>query len=149
MTASTIARCLLPLCVAGVTAACSGTESSPKIPLGQVASADSARAVEAAHAIIGPAARAALDSGNMLFRQRAYAAALVHYRAASSLAPQHPAPFFGIYMVARAIHDSAMADSALTAIRVRNGPMTAAPHSRSDSALRRFHEMLQKKSTSE
>ncbi len=144
----TIAITAALVAVSGGMSACSRGDA-PKIPLAQGVTADSAKAVEAAHGIIGPAARAQLDSGNTEYRRKAYPAALVHYRAASTLAPQHAAPFFGIYMVARATHDTLMADSALTSIRVRNGPMTSVPHSMADSALRRLHQKLEGKATSE
>lgn len=146
MTRSTLVRRLLLLATVGAGIACGGSDA-PKVPLAQAAGVDNGRAVEAAHAIIGPAARAELDSGNMLYRRKAYSEALVHYRSASALAPNHPAPFFGIYMVARAQNDTAMADSALTAIRLRNGPMAPAPHSMKDSAVRRMHQLLQKKAS--
>ena len=130
-----------------VAIACTVTQEAPKIPLSQATAADSARRVAAAHAIIGPAARAALDSGNQLYRRKAYAAALARYREASALAPQHAAPYFGIYMVARATRDTAMADSALAAIRARNGPLPAAPHSVNDSVLQRIHEQIRRKAS--
>jgi hypothetical protein len=127
---------------------CSTASDAPKVPLGQRAPADSAQPVSpAAHAIIGPRAKAALDSGNALYRKKQYAAALVHYREASELAPQHAAPFFGIYMVARATGDTAMADSALAGIRLRNGPLPPAPRSLHDSVLGRMHELTRKKAT--
>lgn len=132
--------------VAGLALAC-GKSDAPKIPLAQGPVTDSARSVEAAHGVIGPAARAALDSGNAFYRKKDYTEALVHYQSASALAPQHPAPFFGIYMVGRAINNRAMADSALAAIRLRNGPMTPVPHTVNDSAVRRMHEMIRSKST--
>ena len=131
--------------VAALAALGCAAQDAPKVPLALASRGDSARQAEAAHALIGPAARAALDSGNVLFRKRSYAAALAQYRSASALAPQHAAPFFGMYMVARATSDSVLADSALAGIRLRNGPMTAAPHSLSDSALRRMHESLRKR----
>ena len=130
-----------------VAIACTVTQEAPKIPLSQATADDSARRVAAAHAIIGPAARAALDSGNQLYRRKAYAAALARYREASALAPQHAAPYFGIYMVARATRDTAMADSALAAIRARNGPLPAAPHSVNDSVLQRIHEQIRRKAS--
>lgn len=129
----------------GMTLACRGGDDAPRIPLGQVTAADSARAAVAAHALLGPAAKAALDSGNVAFRNKAYASALVHYRAASALAPQHAAPFFGIYMVARATNRAALADSALADIRARNGPLAPVPHSLNDSVLGRMHEQFRKK----
>jgi len=139
MTRSRVGAAVLAAC-AGAILAC-GNKQDPR----RTASADSvARAEQAAHALIGPAAKAALDSGNALFRKRDYAGALAQYRAASALAPQHAAPLFGIYMVARATNDSAMADSALAGIRLRSGPLPSAPHSLSDSALRRLHDSLRR-----
>jgi len=129
---------------AGAALACSDRAEPPKIPLTKNV-ADSVNAVEAAHGLIGPAAKAALDSGNVLFRHKAYAAALAQYRAASALAPQHSAPLFGIYMVARATHNPVMADSALAGIRLRSGAMTPAPHVLTDTALQRIHENFRKK----
>ena len=147
MSCSIVSRCALVLCTAAT--ACTGSENAPKVPLAQAPVADTARPADVEPAVIGPAARAKLDSGNILYRHKAYAAALVQYRAASALAPGHAAPFFGIYMVARAINDTAMATTALADIRRRNGPMTPVPHTPNDSAVRRLHEMLQKKATSE
>jgi hypothetical protein len=129
---------------AGAALACSDRAEQAKIPLTKNV-ADSVNAVEAAHGLIGPAAKAALDSGNVLFRHKAYAAALAQYRAASALAPQHSAPLFGIYMVARATHNPVMADSALAGIRLRSGAMTPAPHVLTDTALQRIHENFRKK----
>ena len=128
--------------------ACSGG-GAPKVPLSAAPTDSGARAMEAAHALLGPEAQAALDSGNALFRRKAYAQALERYRLASDRAPQHSAPLFGIYMVARATNNTALADSALAGIRARNGPMPAmqggGPHgTMSDSALNALHERLKK-----
>ena len=130
------------------TLACSTRDESPKVPLGHPAGADSIRAEQQAHALLGPAAKAALDSGNVLFRKKAFEGALAEYRAAAALAPQHSAPLFGIYMVARATNNKAMADSALAAIRLRNGPLPAGPHVFGDSALKRIHDSLQRRAPS-
>lgn len=129
-----------------VTVACTTRDEPPKVPLGRAA--DSARAEQQAHALLGPAAKAALDSGNVLFRKKNYQGALAEYRAASALAPQHAAPLFGIYMVARATDNRAMADSALAQIRLRNGPLPGAPHTFSDSALRRMHDSIRRRMSS-
>ena len=96
---------------AGAALACSASGDPPKTPLG-AASAANSKAVEAAHALLGPTAKAALDSGNVLFRKKDYGDALAQYRTASALAPQHSAPLFGIYMVARATSNAPMAESA-------------------------------------
>jgi len=132
--AATLATCLA--------AACTARDEAPAVPLGHAGSADAFRAEAAAHGLLGPAAKAALDSGNVLFRQSAYTAALAEYQRAAALAPQHAAPLFGIYMVARATNNRVMADSALAAMRLRSGPMPAGPHVFSDSALRRMHDSL-------
>ena len=129
-----------------VTVACTTRDEPPKVPLGRAA--DSARAEQQAHALLGPAAKAALDSGNVLFRKKNYQEALAQSRAASALAPQHAAPVFGIYMVARATHNKAMADSALAQNRLRNAPLPGAPHTFSDSALRRMHDSLRRRMSS-
>lgn len=136
----------LALAAAMIALGCTAKDEPPKVPLGHIA--DTARAREQAHALLGQAAKAALDSGNALFRRKAYAEALAQYRAAAELAPQHSAPLFGIYMVARATNNRAMADSALDGIRRRNGPMPAGPHALPDSALRRMHDALRKKAAS-
>ena len=127
--------------------ACGGG-GGPKVPLTAEGATASAPAIQAAHSLIGPAAQSALDSGNVLFRHKAYSAALTQYRAASALAPQHAAPLFGIYMVATATGDKALADSALAGIRARNGPLpdmqSGSSHGMSDSALKAHVEQMKK-----
>lgn len=125
--------------------ACTARDNPPRVPLGHPGSADAFRAEAAAHSLLGPAAKAALDSGNALFRRNAYSAALAEYQQAAALAPQHSAPLFGIYMVARATNNKVMADSAMTAIRLRNGPMPSGPHLFSDSGLRQMHDSLSRR----
>jgi hypothetical protein len=127
----------LILLAAIAAAGCTGHRDAQQVPPATAVVADSARAVAQAHGLIGPAARAALDRGNGLFRKKAYDAALAEYRAAAALAPQHAAPLYGIYMVARATNNSAMADSALSGIKDRNAVM--APHAFDDSTLKRVH----------
>jgi len=130
------------LAVVAGAAACTTQQEPSKRPLA-VSAADSARQVAAAHAILSPAAKFALDSGNALFRKKLYAAALARYRAAGELAPQHAAPLFGVYMVARAMNNTVLADSALASIRARNGnPPAAAPHGTSDSALKELRARM-------
>ena len=132
--------------LASMTLACSSGSEAPRVPLGQRVAVDSAKPIApAAHAIIGPAAKAQLDSGNALYRKKLYAGALTHYRQASDLAPQHAAPFFGIYMVARATGNVAMADTALAAIRVRNGPLPPPSRSLHDSVFGRMQEISKRK----
>jgi hypothetical protein len=128
-----------------MTVGCVNKDASKK-PSAQGALADSARKVAAAHALIGPAAKAALDSGNALYRKKEYASALAYYRSASTLAPQHAAPLFGIYLVARATNNVAMADSALAGIRQRN-PMAPLPHAPHASATQKAAANLPRKAS--
>jgi hypothetical protein len=129
------------LAVLGAVLACGRGNDAPQVPLAQAAE-DSVRQVEAAHAILGPGAKAALDSGNVLYRARKYPAALAEYRVAADLAPQHPAPLFGVYMVAQATGNTGLADSAMAEIKKRSGPTAAAPHAFTDSALRDLHKKV-------
>jgi hypothetical protein len=149
MTRSLLRRQLWLSAVASLALACSGSGGAPKVPLADKVTTDSiARATAEAHALIGPEAKAALDSGNALFRRKDYVRALAEYRHASELAPQHSAPLFGIYMVAGATNNKPLADSALAGIRVRNGPLppgeAGAPHSMSDSSLKVLRAQMKK-----
>ena len=131
---------LMLLVGSALAAAACGRDGGPKTSLAAAVSSDSIKRMEAAHALIGDKARAVLDTGNALFRKKAYDDALRHYRAASDLAPQHAAPIFGIYMVARAMNNTKLADSAMSEIRKRNGSLPEAPHTMSDSALKELHK---------
>ena len=114
-------------------AACAGGDEGSEVPLAQAgaqAASDSAAEVAAAHAMLGPEAQAAVDSGNALFRKQQYTPALAQYRIAAAAAPQNAAPLFGIYMVASAVSNASLADSALAEIRKRNGPLPDAVHER-------------------
>lgn len=106
------------LAIAVLALACSKPEP-PKTPLGRATVTDSLRTIAGSSVPIAPAAAVALDSGNDLFRKKAYGPALAQYRAAAALAPENAAPLFGIYMVARATNDAKLADSALAGIRAR------------------------------
>ena len=130
------------LSIVAAAAACTGGKEAPKVPLGQAAIPDSAQQVAAAHALLGEGAKAALDSGNVLFRKKQYAPALVLYRSASDLAPQHAAPLFGVYMVARATNNPKLADSALVEIKKRNGPLPSATHDLTDPVLKEVHKKV-------
>jgi tetratricopeptide (TPR) repeat protein len=77
--------------------------------------------------VLAPAAQALLDSGNVLFRAGKHAEALALYRAAASSAPAHAAPWYGVSMAARALGDSALADSAMMLVRARTPDLSAHP----------------------
>jgi tetratricopeptide (TPR) repeat protein len=68
---------------------------------------------------LSPEAQAILDSGNVAFRAGRHQEALALYERASKVMPDHPAPWFGTYMAARELKNTALADSALKMIRQR------------------------------
>ena len=109
--------------------ACGGSDA-PKTPLGEKTSGV---AEEPGPAITG-AAKLALDSGNMLFRAKAYDRALSQYRRSAQLAPDELAPLLGIMMVADVTKDSKLSEETLPRIR-RLDPVVAdssarIPHSK-------------------
>jgi hypothetical protein len=57
------------------------------------------------------------------------------YRAAVKAAPDNAAPYFGIYMTAKKLGNSSLADSATAAIAARNGPSLML----SDSSMKALH----------
>lgn len=71
--------------------------------------------------------RAMLDSGNASFRANKHAEALAFYRRAAAEMPAHAAPWFGAYMVARALNDTVLADSAMRMVRTRAPGMQEHP----------------------
>jgi hypothetical protein len=161
MTRSLLRRGLLFPAVAFLALSCDSAGGAPKVPLAQAAIDSSPKAVEAAHALIGPEAKAALDSGNAMMRKASkadsgnaamrkedYVRALADYRRAAELAPQNTAPIFGIYMVAGATKNKHLADSAMVAIRARmpagDSSALVAPHSMSDSALNALRAQMKK-----
>jgi hypothetical protein len=104
-------------------AACdSGDDRAGRVPLGvrETAAATTADS-------IGADARATLAQGNVAFRARRYEEALGLYRRAAAAAPRSAAPLWGIQMAARALGDSALADSAVTEIRARSPELRDVP----------------------
>lgn len=147
MTRSHTRRLIGLATIALVSGACGGGGGAPKVPLALAAKDSNPQATEAAHDLLGPIAKADLDSGNAFFRKKDYVRALSMYRAAAEAAPQHSAPLFGIQMVGQATNNKRLADSAIAEIRKRNGPLegpSGAPHSMSDSALKVLREQMKK-----
>jgi hypothetical protein len=99
-----------------------GTDS-PKRPLGDasVAGAGANAPSDALPPGLTAIAAARLDSGNVAFRARQYEQALHFYRVAATDVPNHPAPWYGVYMVAQAMKNTALADSATKAVAARSG----------------------------
>ena len=108
---------VLALCLG---AACGKDEGAPKVPLGAANGTTSANTP----------VHAALDRGNAAFRAHDYEAALRAYREAAAAAPaDNAAPYYGIQMAAKAMGNTALADSAMLRIRAISGDTGRAdPH---------------------
>ena len=98
---------------------CGGSEA-PKIPLGQPKAGSIGTGGASTPGTIGGDAKTALDSGNILFRAKAYDRALAQYRRSVRLAPTQLAPLFGILMVADVTKNAQLADSTVARMRELN-----------------------------
>jgi len=128
-----------PFVLAIVATACGAPpDAKPEAPVSNATKrAVTTPRVAAPHAqsALSPRARLALDSGNAQLRAGRYDAALASYRIAVVEAPGHVAPEFGVYMAAKRLGNSALADSALRIIKAHTGGSPAW----TDSAMRRAH----------
>ena len=137
-----VARILLAAGLLVAAAACS-EKPAPKVPLGRPNDPGLPRvdtSPEAIknnpHSVMMPAAKAALDSGNALYRAGKYQLALTKYRAAAKLAPANAAPYYGMFMAADKLGNKALADSAAKAVAARD---PSAPGMFSDTLMKRTH----------
>ena len=110
--------------IAALTVAACQSKEPPKHPLGAQAgqiTVDTSAAARAnnPHAMLPPKAKAALDSGNTLYRAGNYEAALAQYGLATELAPANAAPYYGVYMAADKLGKKRLADSAMAAFSAR------------------------------
>jgi len=116
MTSMKLSRVGFCLAAAAITSGCGGNDA-PKLPLGHPTSGVSGgRGAQTPSGISGEA-KAALDSGNILFRAKAFDRALAQYRRSSQLAPTELAPLLGILMVTDVTRNAKLADSTLSRIR--------------------------------
>jgi len=133
------AHLVVAVAIVIATAACrAAPDSKPSVPVSDA----TRRAIASAGSIapptptpLPPRARAALDSGNAQLRSRRYDAALASYRVAVAEAPGHVAPEFGVYLAAKRMGNTALADSALRIISAHTGGSPAW----TDSAMRGAH----------
>jgi hypothetical protein len=98
--------------------ACGGNDA-PRTPLSAPGSSSGSMHGTAIPAI-SREAKAALDSGNALFRAKVYDGALSQYRRSAQLAPHELTPLLGMMMVADVRRDSKLADATLIQIRRLN-----------------------------
>jgi hypothetical protein len=94
---------------------CSSKEA-PKTPLGAAPTVAAGTNPSAPSGLTGEA-KVAIDSGNILFRLKAYDKALVQYSRSADLAPNEVAPLLGILMVADVTKNSKLASETLPRIR--------------------------------
>lgn len=97
-----------------VLVACKAKEE-PKTPIGTAQGAAPQRDQ------MPPAARAALDSGNVLMRGGDAKGAVTQYVAAANADPDNAAPWYGVMMAAQRIGDTKLADSAAAMVRKKSG----------------------------
>ncbi len=110
---------VLSACFAALSAlACDSGKEEPKIPLAQPPEGSAGEAAGSG-SLVGEA-KAALDSGNILFRARAYDGALERYRRSSQLAPSELAPLLGILMVADVTKDADLRKKTMPLVRALN-----------------------------
>ena len=119
MTTSALSHIGFRLAAAITISGCSGSEA-PKIPLDQAKRGSIGTSEAATRGPIAGEAKTALDSGNMLFRARAYDRALAQYRRSARLAPTELAPLLGILMVTDVTKNAKLADSTLARMRKLN-----------------------------
>src|SRR5579872_1863950 len=130
----TLAALIPTLTAAAVMMGCSTRAEPPKLPLGTPSAA--VESENPARAALSPAAKTALDAGNTAYRAKKYDEALKQYRLAAKASPSDVAPFYGIYMAADKLGQTALRDSASKLIAVESGssnPMFT------DSTLRAAH----------
>ncbi len=89
-------------------AACGGKEEAPKVPLSGAGPENNPIVQQ-----MPPGVFAQIDSGNAAYRQKDYQAALAYYQEATKLGPHQSAAWFGVAMAAKALNNTALADSAM------------------------------------
>ena len=123
MSSTYMSRLGLSLAAVVTLGAC-GDRDAPKTPLDRQGTASVGTSAAQAQRGITGAAKSALDSGNTLFRAKAYERALAQYRRSAKLAPTELAPLFGILMVTDVTKDTKLADSTRARMRELNPALT-------------------------
>lgn len=126
------------LLVVMLVVACKSEKDAPKLPLGHPDIAAGGQPAPA-RAVIGGEAKAALDSGNVLYKAKAYTSALAQYQRASTLAPEQEAPLIGMLMVANVTSNARLADSVTAKLRTMNSSLFVGTDSLSAEQLNEIH----------
>ena len=124
---------------------CSGSKrEAPKIPLGQAQSGSMDTSGAATPEPMGAEAKTALDSGNILYRAKAYDRALAQYRRSAELAPTESAPLLGILMVADVTKNARLADSTLARMRALDPAAANSAGAMTQAEILRIHAGMKK-----
>jgi hypothetical protein len=137
--------CRFDFCLAAAVTiwGCGGSEA-PKIPLGQANAGSTGTSGGSTPGAIGGEAKIALDSGNMLFRAKAYDRALAQYRRSAQLAPTELAPLFGILMVTDVTKNAKLADSTRARMRELNPAAADSSAAMSHADILKAHSRARK-----
>lgn len=149
MSSFAVSRLGFCFAVAALIPGCGGSNrEAPKIPLGQAQSTTStvsgAPNVEANPAPMSEEFKTALDSGNILYRAKAYDAALAQYRRSAEIAPTESAPLVGILMVADVTKNRKLADSAIALMRKQTPALPDSAAAMSQAEILRIHSGITK-----
>jgi hypothetical protein len=137
----------LGFCLAAAVAVwgCGGcNREAPKIPLDQVNTGSTGTSGASTTGPIGGEAKTALDSGNILFRAKAYDRALAQYRRSARLAPTELAPLLGILMVTDVTKNAKLADSTRSRMRELNPAAADSSAAKSHAEILEAHSRARK-----
>ncbi len=98
--------------------ACSSSDTVARTPLSASSGAAATSGADGVGPALSSAAQTALEAGNTAYRAKQFDAAIARYRDAATAAPDHPAPWYGLYMAASETKNSALADSAMQRVKV-------------------------------
>lgn len=97
--------------------ACGGDDELGRRTLGATGDNTADMQARATESQLPLTAIAALDAGNAAYRAKQMDQAIAHYREATALAPDHVAPWYGVFMAASEMRNTALADSAMARVR--------------------------------
>ena len=140
MRSLTVSRFGFCLAAAATIWGCGGSNrDAPKIPLDQANAGSTGTSGASTTGAISGEAKTALDSGNMLFRAKAYDRALAQYRRSARLAPTELAPLLGILMVTDVTKNARLADSTRARMRELNPAAADSSAAMSHAEIRKAH----------
>jgi hypothetical protein len=145
MRSSAVSRLGFCFAAAATILGCGGSNrEAPKIPLGEAQPGSTGASGAATPRAMGGEAVTALDSGNILYRAKAYDRALLQYRRSAQLAPTESAPLLGILMVADVTKNAKLADSTLARMRALNPGGADSSAAMSQAEILQFHSGIKK-----